>query len=99
MSDPVSMVWVLRSKKTNEIFQLRLSFHSIRQLCIWSERQKAADFLRILHKEDDYEPCFEQLDSVANSSSHIIVDQTLTAQDAAGMAGLIAAMEDEDEES
>ena len=89
MDDQVSMVWVLRNKRTgkmltwNSDIAMLVSSPGAGSVCVWGNRGRAADFARVLNTSEVYETAFEPLDTVMESSaSGVHVNLEMTPQDA-----------------
>ena len=78
MSDQVSMVWVLRNKRTRKPLQWVVPLaHDEPTIFIWTDKHSALEFLKLLDREDGYEACFVPLDIVVARSKHIKVNPDL----------------------
>ncbi len=78
MSDQVSMVWVLRNKRTRKPLQWVAPFvQNEPTIYIWTDKYSALEFLNLLGRENKYEACFVPLDVVVARSMHIRINPDL----------------------
>ncbi len=78
MSDQVSMVWVLRNKRTRKPLQWMAPFdQNDPTVYIWTDKHSALEFLKLLDRESKYEACFVPLDVVMVTSKRIRVNPDL----------------------
>jgi hypothetical protein len=78
MSDQVSMVWVLRNRRTRKTLQWVAPLaRDEPTIFIWTDKHSAHEFLKLLDREDGYEACFVPLDVVVARSKHIRVNPDL----------------------
>ncbi len=78
MSDQVSMVWVLRNRRTRKALQWMAPFvQNEPTIYIWTDKHSALEFLKLLDRESKYEACFVLLDVVMGTSKRIRVNPEL----------------------
>ncbi len=78
MSDQVSMVWVLRNKRTRKPLQWIAPFvQNEPTIYIWTDKHSVLEFLKLLGRENRYEACFVPLDVVVVTSKQIRVNPEL----------------------